>query len=91
MSNYLDTMFDETKNINDNAYVLQSLSRAFYATGNTHVGDELSFIAGSLLKSSKNINNAVGQESTDRLNQSYQATANMVGAALAMCRMEEGK
>lgn len=87
MSEYLDTMFNETKEINYTAHELKALSRAFYATGNIAMGETLSCIAGSLLESSDKINKAVGQEVTDRCNQTQQATANMVSAALAACRM----
>jgi len=89
MSNYLNTMIDETQEINSEAYALRELSRAFYVTGNIIMGKDLYDISCRLIESSGNISKAVGQEITDRNDQAQQATANMVNAALAMCRPVE--
>lgn len=89
MKSYLDTMRDERNKIEYSAMELEALSRAFYATGNVVMGGTLALISAGLLENSKNIDKAVGQELSDQLRRSQEATKNMVSAALAMGKVND--
>lgn len=83
MSSYLDTIEEETNNIVNIAFELDTLSRAFYVTGNIAMGDSLGFAYKDLMASQKKINNAVAVEINEMFGQAQQISANMITACLA--------
>ena len=63
MSNkYLDNVYGETEEIYNLARTLGDCAAAFYRTGNESMGDTLSAISERLLDAQKNINRAVAEE-----------------------------
>ena len=86
---YLDVMHNEVEEINNAAYELKSLSKAFYETGNDMVGDILHTVAENLFSSAGNINKAVGQDINDQRKAAQQGVANVVKACLSMTTKEE--
>lgn len=89
MSEYLDTIEEETRNIMDIAYKMDALSRAFYATGNMTMGEILSFAHKQLMKAQKNINSAVAVEINSRYKSAEQSAFNTVAACLAMSELKD--
>jgi len=92
MSEYLDTMHGECENIRVCSEFILTLSRAFYRTGNEHMGEELAAIAVDINDSQKAISGAVGAEINRHFHDTQESTNAMVGAALTSCLMkaEEG-
>jgi len=88
MSEYLDVMSERTADIRDASYELQRFARAFYATGNTVMGESLGMLAETLMDAQDEINKAVGKEINDRLHDSQQSAYNTVAACLAMTARE---
>ena len=89
MSEYLNVMSEKTADIRDASYELQSLASAFYATGNTVMGETMGMLAKSLMNAQEEINGAVGKEINDRLHASQQSAANTVAACLAVSAMRD--
>lgn len=86
---YLDTIHEETEKVRMAAYKLQTLSEAFYATGNTSVGETLSVMSERLFLASEKINGAVGKEINDKYQTAEQNTMTTVAACLAMTKMQD--
>jgi hypothetical protein len=91
MSNYLDIIFDETSAIRDVAHELNSLSRAFYATGNREMSESLDWASHQLLSSEKNIGNAVSVELNDKCKAAEQSSYNTLVACLSMNIIADSK
>ena len=84
MSNYIEEIDNAGLVIENNAYELERLSRAFYLTGNAHLAEILGSMAKELHKARKDIRRAVSKNVTERYNDAQQGTANMINACLAM-------
>ena len=84
MSEYLDVMEEETRNIMEVAYEMKALSYAFYTVGNMTMGETLNFAHKKLLSAQKNINGAVSVEINSRFKSAEQSSFNTVAACLAM-------
>ena len=89
MSEYLNTIEEETRNIMDIAYEMDALSRAFYATGNMAMGETLNFAHQQLMAAQKNINRAVAVEINSRFKSSEQSAFNTVAACLAISELKD--
>ena len=62
---------------------LSFLAEAFQTVGNTLVADRLARLAADVGRHGERVSRAFGRDLTDRLHESEQATANMIGAAIA--------
>ena len=80
---YLDVMHGEQRNIEDMAEYLLDLSKAFYMTGNTIIGNNLESMSQELYKSSNRISKAVGKEITDQYDIAQQISACITGIKIA--------
>lgn len=81
---YLDVMEEELSDIRSMSSSLDSLSRAFYETGNSTIGDTLSFISEGLIDSSNNINLTISEEINNRLNESKKNVGVLLSEILNM-------
>ena len=84
MSNFYDTVFDSAKEINILVESLYEYSDSFYIVGNPVMGKKLSTMANELRLIRKVLVSAAGRDSSKRLAEAEQSTANMMNACLAM-------
>ena len=66
-------------------YELEDLSKSFYHTGNTIIGEQLETISKEIGSANKMFRDAVNQDISESLKRSQEASTNMLKAALAGC------
>lgn len=84
MSKYLDTIYESTGAIIDVARDLENFANAFYILGNNEFGARLLMNSNELMKAQKHINNAVGENINNGLEDSYKSVANTISACLSI-------
>ena len=84
MSTYLETMNKQNSDLKEVANKLSSLCSAFYVTGNTEMSNTLHKLANLCYDIEENIAEAVEKELNRAYYLSQEASANMLGACLAM-------
>jgi hypothetical protein len=84
---WIDTIFDATKEIADDAYTLSSIARAMACLGMKEGADEIFAIADRLIAAEQAIRSAVGQECGDSAKRSEEATGNMLKALIGGMRI----
>lgn len=83
MSDFLDTTSDIMSALRSEVATLHRLSEAFYVTGNSSMGDRLSWVAESIDAQRQRLSDCVGQKVNDDYRESMEATGNVLRAALA--------
>lgn len=79
---YLDTIENATYNIKDAAQYLRALSKSFSNIGNESLSRELSYYAIQLMEAQKDINEAVKEELSERLDEAKKSAGNLLSTIL---------
>jgi hypothetical protein len=77
---YLDSISDGTGGLREVESELSILSRAFYETGNSHMGDTMFEMENLINRSIKTIDDAVGRE----INRGYEESQERLGETLGL-------
>lgn len=85
-----EILHDVLNRLRAHAAYLNSLAYSFEMTGNENVARDLEAEAQALQTEADLINKATGRWLNKQLNESRQATANMISAALAVGKDKEG-
>lgn len=87
----LNLIQNATSVINEIAYDALSLSKSFYGTGNSILGDTLAHMSYTLLNASKEIDKGTGGMICDDLRRSEESLKFVVGGILKNCLTSKGK
>lgn len=86
MSDFLNIIHTESKNINHAISRLCNYSKALYIVGNNQLSDDLFELAMELKKSINNINSTVNDKVNEDFDQSIKNSANLLQSYLAAGR-----
>lgn len=87
----LDVLNNAKTRLRDRIHQLDAKAEAAYTLGLLTLGEDLSEIVADMLKQEKIISNQFSQMMSEMHEASQQASANMLGAALAMCTINSEK